>query len=919
MIERTSVEQELHITKATVYKDRIDLYFNAELSFYPWHKDDIEWFRHSVDTLLKHEGIHYRSRKIVSNRYELSELALPELTFDGNPVPYYGSGTDPQMINQDNRFITRNDERRYPGGMDGRVLALWQSHGKYYDEDSGEWIWQRAAVHRTVEDMYTQSYVLPLLMPMLENSGAYIICPRERDIQTSEIICDNDPAFAGIRQDGIRLKGSYEEYGSWEEGGIGFADFKRSYRFSDNPFKAGTSRAVPCSGAKADAYAKWTPDFSERGEYAVYISYTSLENSSSQARYTVHHLGGESHFTVNQKIGGGTWIYLGTFEFDKGEKGYVLLDNRGKGSECVSADAVKFGGGMGKLEREGKLSGVPSYMEGAHYWMQWAGVDSTITRNWSTDYTNDFATRGLWTQMMKDEKGIPVDLSLAFHTDAGTALADSTIGTLSIYTLRADSERKFQDGRDRILSRLLCDYVQTQVVRDIRKNFNPTWNRRGIWDKSYSECRTTGVPAMILELLSHQNFNDMKLGLDPAFRFTVCRSVYKGILKTLSQYYNRPYTVQPLPVHAFSATLSPDGENIILEWKPTEDMDEPTARSIGYIVKTRIDDEGFDNGIETLSERIEIPILKGHVYSFKIEAFNEGGKSFPSEVLSVGLPSETPKGNILIVNNFTKVSAPAWIENDTFSGFNAGYDSGVPYIRDISYIGENYEFQPNAEYIDNDYPGFGATHDDKAGLVVAGNTFDYVSDRARIYLRKGYSIQSASAEAFGEHDYSDISMLELICGKQGGEQYPIFTTQTISKIDALSSTGTNILISGCNIASEAEDKAFCARVLGYRMSSPDASSSDHIGPLKYATELNSQVYSIERPDGLKPSSRRGGIWLRYAGNGLGAAVYSNEGTYKTVSIGIPIETVLSSKDREHLITSVLEYFEGKETSPQLKR
>lgn len=918
LVDKTGVEQKLNITRASIQKDRIDLYFNAELSFYPWHEDEIRWFRQRLDDLLRYNGIPYRSRKVYTNRYELSELALPELTFDGKPAPYYGTGSDP-LLESKTRFVTRNDERKYPGGLDGRIIALWQSHGKYYNEEAGEWIWQRAALHRTVEDMYTQSYVLPFLMPMLENSGAYIICPRERDIQPLEVICDNDNSFGGPRPAGTRLKGSYEERGKWEEEGIGFADFKRSYTFSDNPFQAGTARSSSCSGSKPDAFAKWTPDFPERGEYAVYISYASLENSTSEARYTVYHMGGESHFTVNQKCGGGTWIYLGTFEFDKGDKGYVLLDNRGNGSDRVSADAVKFGGGMGKLERDGKLSGVPSYMEGAHYWMQWAGVDSTITRNWPTDYTNDFATRGLWTEMMKEEKGIPVDLALAFHSDAGIALADSTIGTLAIYTLRADNERKFKDGRDRIISRLLCDYVQTQVVRDIRQHYNPTWNRRGLWDKSYSECRTAGVPAMILELLSHQNFNDMKLGLDPSFRFSVSRAVYKGILKTLSQYYNKPYTVQPLPVHSFSATLSKDGSKVILEWKPTQDMDEPTARSIGYIVRTRIDDEAFDDGIETLDERLEIPIRKGHIYSFKVEAFNEGGKSFPSEVLSVGIPRGTAKGKILIVNNFTKVSAPAWIEGTTYAGFDAKFDSGVPYIKDISYVGENYEFNPESEYVDDNYPGFGASYDDKAGLVVAGNTFDFVYGRGRIYLKHGYSFQSSSAEAFGGEEAPDnLFAVELICGKQGGEKFPIFTTALTEKIAQLTSRGTNILISGSNIASEAEDKDFCSRVLGYAMSSPNASGSGLIGPFRYSSSINSAIYCIERPDGLKPSDSHGRIWLRYNGRGLGAAIYSNMDTYKTVSIGIPIETIISSNDREALLLSILEFFEGQEESPQLK-
>ncbi len=48
-------------------------------------------------------------------------------------------------------------------------------------------------------------------------------------------------------------------------------------------------------------------------------------------------------------------------------------------------------------------------------------------------------------------------------------------------------------------------------------------------------------PAVLLELLSHQNLADQKFGLDPRFRFQVSRSVYKGILKYLSYVENREY------------------------------------------------------------------------------------------------------------------------------------------------------------------------------------------------------------------------------------------------------------------------------------------------------------------------------------------------------------------------------------------
>ena len=97
-------------------------------------------------------------------------------------------------------------------------------------------------------------------------------------------------------------------------------------------------------------------------------------------------------------------------------------------------------------------------------------------------------------------------------------------------------------------SRDLSDIVQTQIIEDLRQVYNPGWTRRGLWDRPYHEARRPNVPAMLLELLSHQNLADQKYGLDPEFRFNVSRSVYKGILKYLAYTENRDYIVQPLPV-----------------------------------------------------------------------------------------------------------------------------------------------------------------------------------------------------------------------------------------------------------------------------------------------------------------------------------------------------------------------------------
>lgn len=72
-------------------------------------------------------------------------------------------------------------------------------------------------------------------------------------------------------------------------------------------------------------------------------------------------MGGVTEFKVNQKIGGGTWVYLGTFEFDKGNNDYgmVVLSNESSEHGVVCADAVRFGGGMGNISRGGKISGLP--------------------------------------------------------------------------------------------------------------------------------------------------------------------------------------------------------------------------------------------------------------------------------------------------------------------------------------------------------------------------------------------------------------------------------------------------------------------------------------------------------------------------------------------------------------------------------
>ncbi len=939
---KTTVKSPLKLEKVMKRQGNLDFYFSKELSDFPMRAKDAETLRKDLEKLLPKSYSTYSIGEIFGNGTKLEDLVTPELGSNGKPVDNAyrtndrRSSTTPLVSPADGTFWKR--------GLSGRHIALWQSHGRYWEPSTERWEWQRAPLMGTVEDMYTQSYVLPFLIPMLENAGAVVMTPRERDTQVHEVVCDNDPAFGGERTGLLRRQGTYSEKGHWKDAGEGFADAKEYYAGKDNPFRMGTARMS--SDGKGPHSAEWTPDIPERGFYAVYVSYKTVKNSTSSALYTVKHMGGETAFYVNQTMGGGTFVYLGTFEFDKGTEGCVTL-SAGKTGGVLTADAVRFGGGMGKIARgdDNEISGLPSFAEGAMYNLLYSGFDPSFFDDWDTEYVKEYACRGTWVSTLaggsrvnpnRSGKKIPVDMSLAFHSDAGVTPNDSIVGTLSIYTRLCNGSDELPNKEKRLSGRFLAETVQSQVVEDIRSGFEPKWSRRQIWDRSYSESRTNYVPAMLLELLSHQNFADMRYGLDPSFRFTVSRAVYKGILKYLSGRYGCAYSVQPLPVKDFKALA--EGGKVSLSWKPTSDPGEPTAKPKGYFVFTRKDDGAFDAGVKVEDCSYEAPIDEGTLYSFKVVAFNEGGKSFPSEVLSVGIPKTGNKGKILVVNNFTRVAGPAWFDTPQSAGFSWRDDGGVPWGYGIEFVGEQYEFRRSLPWVDDDDPGYGASFVDKAGGLVAGNTFDFVSLHAAALMDAGYSVISSSSSAFtGEEDAGAV---DVICGKQiltrigrGAvkDRYPVYPEKLIDALFGFVGKGKGIIISGSAIGKELrggiydagsekyrkQASAFAEDVLGFKPLSGHASRSGEVflmkkgsvqrsAPMSFPTEPNPEKYCVEAPDGLAPAGDGAETFMRYTDSMISAGVLHDSGAYRTVSVGFPLET-LSPSDLSRVISSATSF------------
>lgn len=989
--ERTGVDGKLEIKSVMKRGSSLDFYFTESLGDYPWKDGDPRWFRSVLHEYFPEKYNRYKVGEIYSRGVALNQLTTPKAASDGRPQHTHHrrhSYQDaPAVVTPLNASYSKK-------GLKGRHIALWQSHGRYYSHNLDRWTWQRPCLFQTCEDMFTQSFVLPYLVPMLENAGAYVMLPRERDTQVNEVIVDNDsswvtePIYNVAGWDGaIRGTGEYTENGKWSDAGIGFADTKETYTGTENPFTYGSVRMAECiphSSKSTVTSTIWRPQIPTRGKYAVYISYRSLPNSSTSAHYTVHHMGGESHFAVNQKMGGSTWIYLGTFEFNEGTEGYVTLDNRTPegwkytSGNVVTADAVRFGGGMGNIARgeipdttgviisDPYVSGMPRSAEAARYWLQWSGADTSVwyLNEGQSDYRDDFMSRGDWVEWMSKGswmnpsktggKAIPFDLSLGFHTDAGVTPNDSIVGTLAIYTRKSERTTKLPSGEERLTSRDFAAAVQDQLVLDLRHDFDSLWSQRSIWDRSYRESRTPSSPSMLLELLSHQNFADMKYGLDPSFRFAVSRAVYKGMLKYMSNRYGREYVVQPLPVEHMGVQFTNEGK-ALLTWRPSHDPIEPTANAEGYILYTRIDDGAFDIGRDirkansTNDERvcIELDLEPGHLYSYKIVAYNDGGLSFPSEIVSIGRPDNAADSlAVLVVNNFDRVSGPAFFDTPSYAGFDNRTDSGVGYINDIAYVGQQHNNDRSKIWLDDDNPGFGASDQNYAGKSVAGNTFDFAAVHGKALMQAGHVFYSCSNEAFCEDSTYRCQAwaVDLICGKQvttsiGSGMTQKFTVFTPDMQDALSrftGCGGNLLVSGSYIGSDISSmiypvvkdslftdssEKFAAQVLGYKWRASQASRTamvqavrnpmtdfSDLGTFGFHNEVNPDKYSVESPDGIMPASESGKTIMRYSDTGISAGISHQGEGYKTICLGFPIETLRNKEDIYKIIDITLEYF-----------
>lgn len=803
----------------------------------------------------------YRNWNVVIsvNGYPIEKMVPAETLTTPDDQRYWGD----TKYNGNAWTFPMNRPFTITNGLQNRHMAVWASHGRYYDFKKEIWRWQRPGLFGTCEDILTPSIVTPFLMPMLENAGAVVFSPRERDPQVNEVIVDNDRPRSG---------GLYKEDSGprkWTDAGTGFAQLRDTYRDMQNPFIDGTARRVDAQAeTNMVSSITWTPNIPESGEYAVYVSYKSLPTSVPDAVYTIRHQGVSTQVRVNQRMGGGTWVYLGTFTFDKGQSmdGSVSLSNHSNYRGHITADAVRFGGGMGNIERGDPFdeyqatSGLPRYLEGARYYMQWAGMPYRVysTKEGSNDYADDINTRGHGVNHLARGSvyvpndtllglQVPLELSLGIHTDAGLRDNMDIIGTLGVYTTQF-YDKQLATGLSRLCSRDFADAMLSQIYKDMSFHLG-NWNRRSLYDRNYSESREPQVPSMILEMLSHQNYADMLVAHDPYCKFLLARAIYKTVLRHIATMHkDKMPTVQPLPVLNVAAMANVQDKQITLSWTPQNDPLEPTAKPTSYVIYIRQNDRGWDNGTMVNSNKVNIAAVPGVMYRFRIAALNNGGSSMQSEELCARIPYSRNAQSILIVNGFDRVAAAQAVDLDTLRGFDMKQDPGVAYMKNTSIYDLN-------------------------GMPVAGNTFNYPALHAKDLLladddytaHRDLAVSSCMASALPHVATGGYSMIDLILGAQrfdgySHRVYQAFPEYLQKKLADYTAKGGNVMVSGAYVGEDlrtADQRAFARRTLKYTY--VDNVHTDNMKLTGMGTEfnllsyLNPTMYTTARVNALQPA------------------------------------------------------------------
>ena len=423
----------------------------------------------------------------------------------------------------------------------------------------------------------------------------------------------------------------------------------------------------------------------------------------------------------------------------------------------------------------------------------------------------------------------------------------------------------------------------------------------------------------IIETLSHQNFADMRRALDPNFRFTLARSLYKTILRYVNGNHSLACVVQPLPVSNFRIQRTANNQ-LQLSWLPMNDPLEASAVPTTYNIYIAEGRGGFDNGRSVTGTSFTFTPKPNVVYQFRVTAVNRGGESFPTNTLAACISGQAGARDVLVVDGFTRLAGPAVVDDGTRQGFDLDADMGVSLGMNAGWVGRQIDFDRSRA--GSEGPGaLGYCEDELAGNFFMGRQQnESVCHVADIAASGAYNVVASSVEAVenGFVKLSDYRIVDLMFGLQKDDGYSLVRYKTFSQslrkaLETYVRVNGRVLVSGAYVASDMQldaERSFLSNVFKVGLGGQNKNiSTNLVNGLGINFDIirrpNDRHYAAQSVDIINPLAPAF-CAMRYA-DGTDAAVAYDGADHKAFIMGFPMECINNVRSRQQVMKAVMTF------------
>ena len=604
--------------------------------------------------------------------------------------------------------------------------------------------------------------------------------------------------------------------------------------------------------------ATWIPEVPADGVYTVYVSWDSDPGNASEAHYRITHPGGAIDRTFDQTVHGSTWQYVETLWLPEGTGGLKveLIGDSAESNKSLNADAVRIGGGMGDVRRHEVTSGRPRWEEGAIQYAQYNGAPTSVYDPYVDGNGSDPAVRSRWAAW--EHPGGEDAIFLSWHSNAGGGT-----GT-SVYTYESGSTKGVEGSED------LSALVLEELVDAIRALWDPDWTSRGTKTAAFSEVNpshNSEMPAALIELAFHDHSYDVELLKEPGFRRDTSRAMYRAVLRYFAERDGITPVYLPEPPVELALVHNTEGK-LELSWSPGPSDYPYGDEATQYTVYTSTDGRAWDNGFATSGTQVVLQAARGETVFARVAAQNDGGLSFPSEVVAARRARDGSPVALVV----------------------AGFDRLQASLLPWEAVG-------------------GAIGDVRRMELWRVNPFDVLAAHGRALDAAGVPFDGIADERLGDFEAGDHELIIWAAGEESTIHETLSDSQQ-AIIRAHLDQGGAFWISGAEILwdldrkGNADDQAFCNEVLGASLNSDDAGTSEASGTGILAgldlgfDEASGGAYPVEYPDVLATGRD---VVVTYGDGSTAGALGSG-----VFLLGYPFEVIGSEGDRAEAASRLVE-------------